>query len=108
MPAPTAPELTRRRLHKKPNAGEVRACRPWLEQEIRLIQPRVIVALGSTAAQALLGRQFRVTKERGRPVESNLAATVVDIMASDHSGEAVLHRPPWPAEPFQFARLPEH
>src|SRR5881275_2515181 len=45
-------ELTKRRLHKKPNAGEVRACYPWLEAEIRLIQPRVIVALGSTAAQA--------------------------------------------------------
>jgi uracil-DNA glycosylase family protein len=70
-------EPTRRRLHKKPNAGEVRACRPWLEQEIRLIQPRVIVALGSTAAQALLGNQFRVTHQRGQPVHSPLAETVI-------------------------------
>ena len=70
-------ELTRRRLHKKPNPGEVRACRPWLEQEIRLIQPRVIVALGSTAAQALLGNQFRVTQQRGQPVQSPLAETVI-------------------------------
>jgi DNA polymerase len=70
-------ELTRRRLHKKPNAGEVRACHPWLEQEIRLIQPRVIVALGSTAAQALLGNQFRVTQQRGKPVHSPLAEIVI-------------------------------
>ena len=55
------PELTRRRLHKKPTAGEVRACRPWLEEEIRAVKPRVIVALGATAAQALLGPGFRVT-----------------------------------------------
>ena len=70
-------ELTRRRLHKKPNPGEVRACHPWLEAEIRLIQPRVIVALGSTAAQALLGNQFRVTRQRGRPVPSPLAEIVI-------------------------------
>jgi uracil-DNA glycosylase family protein len=70
-------ELTKRRLHKKPNAGEVRACRPWLEEEIRLIQPRVIVALGSTAAQALLGTQFRVTQHRGQPVASPLAEIVI-------------------------------
>jgi uracil-DNA glycosylase len=70
-------ELTKRRLHKKPNAGEVRACYPWLEAEIRLIQPRVIVALGSTAAQALLGSQFRVTRHRGQPVASPLAEIVI-------------------------------
>jgi uracil-DNA glycosylase len=70
-------ELTKRRLHKKPNAGEVRACHPWLEEEIRLIQPRVIVALGSTAAQALLGNQFRVTQHRGQPVHSPLAEIVI-------------------------------
>jgi uracil-DNA glycosylase family protein len=70
-------ELTKRRLHKKPNAGEVRACRPWLDQEIRLIQPRVVVALGSTAAQALLGNQFRVTQHRGQPVRSPLAEIVI-------------------------------
>jgi uracil-DNA glycosylase len=63
-------ELTRRRLHKKPAAGEVRACRPWLEEEIKVVGPALIVALGSTAAQALLGPAFRVTRERGRVVES--------------------------------------
>lgn len=51
-----------RRLHKKPTAAEIRACNPWLQEEIRLIKPRVIVALGATAAQALLGKQFRVQR----------------------------------------------
>jgi len=69
-------ELTKRRLHKKPTAAEVRACRPWLEQEIRLIQPKVIVALGATAAQALLGNKFKVTEQRGRPVRSTWADAV--------------------------------
>jgi uracil-DNA glycosylase len=66
-----------RRLHKKPNAAEVRACHPWLEEEIRTVKPRVIVALGATAAQALLGKQFRVTQHRGKPVASALAETIV-------------------------------
>jgi DNA polymerase len=66
-----------RRLHKKPSAGEIRACHPWLQEEIRLLQPRVIVALGATAAQALLGKQFRVTQHRGRPVPSELAEAVI-------------------------------
>ena len=66
-----------RRLHKKPNAAEVRACHPWLEEEIRLVKPKVIVALGATAAQALLGKQFRVTQHRGKPVSSELAETVI-------------------------------
>lgn len=66
-----------RRLHKKPNAGEVRACHPWLQEEIRLLRPTVIVALGATAAQALLGKQFRVTQHRGKPVTSELAESVI-------------------------------
>ena len=66
-----------RRLHKKPNAGEIRACHPWLQEEIRLVKPRVIVALGATAAQALLGKQFRVTRDRGKPIQSNLAEAIV-------------------------------
>ena len=55
-----------RRLHKKPNAREILACKPWLEAEIALVRPAVVVALGATAAQALMGRQFRVTVERGK------------------------------------------
>lgn len=66
-----------RRLHKKPNSGEIRACHPWLQEEIRLLKPRVIVALGATAAQALLGNQFRVTQHRGKPVSSELAEAVI-------------------------------
>jgi DNA polymerase len=70
-------ELTRRRLHKKPAPGEVRACHPWLEEEIRLVRPRVIVALGATAAQALLGPKFKVTEQRGKTVKSEWAGTVI-------------------------------
>jgi uracil-DNA glycosylase family protein len=66
-----------RRLHKKPTAAEVRACNPWLQEEIRLIKPRVIVALGATAAQALLGKQFRVTQDRGKPMGSDLAEAII-------------------------------
>src|SRR3954452_8199576 len=65
-------ELTRRRLHKKPAAGEVRACRPWLEEEVKVVRPALIIALGSTAAQSLLGPSFRVTRERGRVLKSPL------------------------------------
>lgn len=67
----------KRRIHKKPNAQEIAACRPWLETEIALVKPRVIVALGATAAQALLGPKFRVTKQRGQFIESDLAPYVM-------------------------------
>jgi uracil-DNA glycosylase len=67
----------KRRIHQKPNWGEIAACRPWLDAELAVVKPRVIVCLGATAAQALLGRQFRVTKQRGVPVESDLAPTVI-------------------------------
>jgi uracil-DNA glycosylase family protein len=67
----------KRRIHQKPNAAEVAACRPWLEAELEVVKPRVLVCLGATAAQALLGREFRVTSERGRPVESDLAENVL-------------------------------
>jgi len=71
----------KRRIHKKPNASEIKACRPWLEAEISLIKPKVIVCLGATAAQALLGPQFRVSKQRGQFIESSLAPY---IMATVH------------------------
>jgi uracil-DNA glycosylase family protein len=67
----------KRRIHSKPNAMEIQACFPWLEAEIAAVQPAVVVALGATAAQALLGRSFRVTKQRGVPVASPLAAQIV-------------------------------
>ena len=58
-----------RRIHKKPNAGEIKACRPWLDAEIRVISPSLVVCLGATAAQALLGKAFRITRDRGKPVQ---------------------------------------
>jgi uracil-DNA glycosylase family protein len=66
----------KRRIHQKPNAAEVAACRPWLDAELETVAPKVLVALGATAAQALLGRQFRLTRHRGQPVESDLAPRV--------------------------------
>jgi uracil-DNA glycosylase family protein len=66
----------KRRIHSKPNAKEIGACKPWLDTEIALVRPRVIVCLGATAAQALLGRGFRVTQQRGTFVESPLAPRV--------------------------------
>ena len=66
----------KRRIHAKPNAGEISACRPWLETEIALLRPRVLICLGATAAQALLGKTFRVSKQRGEFVESSLAPLV--------------------------------
>ena len=66
----------KRRIHAKPNAGEIAACRPWLETEIALVHPRVLVCLGATAAQALLGKSFKVSQQRGRFVPSSLAPRV--------------------------------
>jgi uracil-DNA glycosylase family protein len=65
------------RLHKKPNAEEIRACLPWLEAELAVVRPRVLVALGATAAQALLGSSFRVSRQRGEFVDSELAPRVL-------------------------------
>ena len=67
----------KRRIHQKPNASELAACRPWLDAELAVVEPKVLVCLGATAAQALLGRTFRVTKQRGTPVESSLASVVM-------------------------------
>ena len=71
----------KRRIHKKPNTAEIAACRPWLEAEIDTLQPEVIVCLGATAAQALLGKDFRVTQRRGELMTSSLAPF---IMATVH------------------------
>jgi uracil-DNA glycosylase len=66
----------KRRIHARPNTAEIAACRPWLETEIALVKPRVLVALGATAAQALLGKAFKVSRQRGKIVESPLAPLV--------------------------------
>ncbi len=67
----------KRRIHKKPNSLEIQACRAWIDAEMRVIRPEVLVCLGATAAQALLGRDFRVSAQRGRLVPSELAKHVV-------------------------------
>jgi uracil-DNA glycosylase family protein len=67
----------KRRIHQKPSWAEMTACRPWLDAEIAVVKPRVLVCLGATAAQALLGRQFRVTKQRGQLIDSPLAPNVL-------------------------------
>ena len=67
----------KRRIHKKPNSLEIAACKPWIEAEVQVVQPQVIVCLGATAAQALLGRQFKVSTQRGIWVQSPLAPFVM-------------------------------
>ncbi len=67
----------KRRIHQKPNWQEIAACRPWLDAELEVVKPRVLVCLGATAAQALLGRQFRVSRQRGDLVDSPLAESVI-------------------------------
>ena len=67
----------KRRIHQKPNSRDIAACRPWLEAELRVVRPSVLVCLGSTAAQALFGSSFRVTRERGKILQSEVAARVV-------------------------------
>jgi DNA polymerase len=66
----------KRRIHAKPSWSEVAACRPWLEAELAVVKPKVLVLLGAVAAQGLLGKQFRVTKQRGELVDSPLAPYV--------------------------------
>jgi DNA polymerase len=73
----TPDERGKRRIHQKPNLGEIAACRPWLLAEIALVRPRVIVCLGATAAQSLLGPKFRVTKQRGQEIASPFGVPVV-------------------------------
>src|SRR5437867_8126772 len=67
----------KRRIHQKPRSREIAACRPWLEAELRLVRPKLLVCLGSTAGQAILGPSFRVTRERGKILSSKLAPKVV-------------------------------
>jgi uracil-DNA glycosylase len=91
----------KRRIHKKPNAIEIKACRPWLEAEIALVKPKVIVAMGATAAQALLGPKFRVTKQRGEFLESTLAPY---IMATVHPS-SILRAPDDETRRLEYRRF---
>jgi uracil-DNA glycosylase len=67
----------KRRLHQRPDAGEMRACRPWLEAELAVVKPEALVCLGAVAAQSLLGPSFRITRERGKFLDSELAPRVL-------------------------------
>jgi uracil-DNA glycosylase family protein len=90
-------EGTKRRIHKKPGDREIRACFPWLDQELEQLQPQVIICLGATAAQALLGKDFRITQQRGRPIRTDRVPT---LFATVHPS-AVLRAPPEARESAQ-------
>lgn len=76
-----AAQRGKRRIHKKPRESEIKACRPWLDAELEIVRPEVLVCLGASAAQALLGKDFRVTRDRGTLRKSNLAP---HVMATAH------------------------
>jgi uracil-DNA glycosylase len=73
----SAAERGKKRIHKKPRDSEIQACRPWLDAELAVVKPKILVCLGATAAQSLLGKDFRVSRQRGQIIESPLAPHVV-------------------------------
>jgi DNA polymerase len=91
----------KRRIHKKPRQSEINACRPWIEDELAIVKPKALVCLGSTAAQALLGRDFRVTVQRGKPVPSPLAPVV---LATVHPS-SILRAPDEESRHTEYARF---
>jgi DNA polymerase len=93
----------KRRIHKKPNSIEVAACRPWLDNEISLVKPEVIVCLGATAAQAFFGRAFRVTKMRGQAMPFRAGS---QVMATVHPS-SILRAPDDEARHQEFKRFVE-
>ncbi|HEY3826203.1 MAG TPA: UdgX family uracil-DNA binding protein [Bryobacteraceae bacterium] len=94
-------ERGKRRLHKKPLSTEIRACRPWLEAEVKLVGPKVIVCLGATAAQTVLGNAFRVTQQRGVPLEHPWASYV---LATIHPS-AILRVPDKQGREAEYSRF---
>jgi DNA polymerase len=69
----TPPQRGKRRIHKKPRSSEIQACRPWLATELSIVRPRILVCLGATAARSLLGKEFSITRQHGKVVESELS-----------------------------------
>lgn len=96
-------ERGKRRIHKKPSATEVQACNPWLEAEVSLIKPKVIVCLGATAAQAILGKDYRVTRDHGKFTEHPWAPHVT---ATIHPS-SILRSPDEEQRHAQFAEFVE-
>ena len=84
-------ERGKRRIHKKPRYSEINACRPWLDAEIEAVKPQILVCLGATAAQALLGKEFSVSRRRGELVESGLATYVMATVHPSSILRAVDH-----------------
>lgn len=95
-------ERGKRRIHKKPGAGEVQACRPWLDAELSLVRPQVIGCLGATASQAILGRQFRLTKERGRPLSVTLDPDNAMLAVATIHPSAILRAPDHAARESEY------
>jgi uracil-DNA glycosylase family protein len=93
----------KRRIHQKPNWSEIAACRPWLDAELAVVSPHVLVCLGATAAQALLGREVRVTRDRGKPLESPLAPVA---LATVHPS-SILRAPDQEARRREYALFVE-
>jgi uracil-DNA glycosylase family protein len=94
----TPAERGKRRIHKKPRYSEIHACRPWLDAELAAVKPRVLVCLGATAAQSLVGRDFSVMRQRGQFVESGLAP---NVMATVHPS-SILRAPDHDARKLQM------
>jgi DNA polymerase len=91
----------KRRIHQKPNESEITACRPWLDHELAVVAPRLLVALGATAGQALYGKAFRVTRQRGQLVESDLA----ELATATVHPSSVLRAPDDEARRIAFGEL---
>jgi len=91
----------KRRIHKKPNSREIAACRPWLESELRLVKPKLLVCLGATAARTIFGASFRVTRERGKILSSDLAPRA---MATVHPS-SLLRQPDEESRRREYARF---
>jgi len=82
-------ERSKRRIHQKPSAGNIRACRPWLAAELRAVHPDLVVALGATAAQAMLGTSFRLTEHRGTVLAADLDGIRFSMLATIHPSAAL-------------------
>ena len=91
----------KRRIHQKPNSREIAACRPWLEAELRIVSPKLLVVLGSTAGQAIFGPSFRVTRERGKLLSSKIAPRVI---ATVHPS-SLLRQPDEESRHREYARF---
>jgi uracil-DNA glycosylase family protein len=92
----------KRRLHERPNAAEIRACRPWLDLELEIVRPDLVVALGATAARALIGRSFRITEQRGEIVT---VGDTLRVMGTFHPSAILRARTPADRERMAAALL---